>query len=90
MEIDHVDPSLKITHRIWSWSVERRETELLKCEVRCSECHRRRTREQHIKPLIHGTYNGYHKKRCRCMKCRRYHADEMRAWRAARRSGSTT
>lgn len=39
LQVDHVDPTQKITHRIWSWSKERRDKELLKCLVRCKECH---------------------------------------------------
>lgn len=43
LEIDHIDARTKVDHRIWSWSVERRETELAKCVVRCDPCHRRKT-----------------------------------------------
>ncbi|QBZ72742.1 HNH endonuclease [Gordonia phage GodonK] len=39
LQLDHVDPSLKIDHRIWSWSAARREAELAKCVVRCHDCH---------------------------------------------------
>ena len=35
LELDHVDPSIKIDHKVWSWSLERREAELAKCEARC-------------------------------------------------------
>lgn len=43
LEIDHVDPKLKINHRVWSWSRQRRETELAKCVVRCVGCHQQKT-----------------------------------------------
>ncbi len=39
LEVDHVDPALKISHSIWSWSLERRLAELAKCVVRCRACH---------------------------------------------------
>jgi hypothetical protein len=43
LEVDHVDASTKITHRVWSWARERREAELAKCVVRCEACHDRKT-----------------------------------------------
>ena len=39
LEVDHVDPCEKVEHRIWSWSRERREEELKKCQVLCKKCH---------------------------------------------------
>jgi hypothetical protein len=38
-ENDHVDPSKKTSHSIWSWSPERREAEIAKCQVLCRPCH---------------------------------------------------
>lgn len=40
LELDHIDPSKKITHNIWSWSTPRREAELAKCQVLCYTCHK--------------------------------------------------
>jgi len=45
LELDHRDPKLKVTHRIWSWARERRLKELAKCVARCQSCHRRKTVE---------------------------------------------
>jgi len=42
LEIDHVDPKTKVTHRIWLQAKEKRERELQKCVVRCSSCHKNR------------------------------------------------
>jgi 5-methylcytosine-specific restriction endonuclease McrA len=39
LELDHVDPSKKTSHSIWSWSPERREAEIAKCQVLCRPCH---------------------------------------------------
>jgi hypothetical protein len=42
LEIDHAF-GVKVSHRLWSWSPERRAIELAKCEVRCGNgrCHYR-------------------------------------------------
>ena len=39
LQLDHIDPSTKISHKIWSWSEAHRETELVKCQVLCYPCH---------------------------------------------------
>lgn len=41
--LDHRDPKLKVSHRIWSWCRERREAELAKCQALCRYCHRLKT-----------------------------------------------
>lgn len=46
LEIHHLDPSLKITHSVWSWAKPRREAELAKCAVLCHDCHAEETRKQ--------------------------------------------
>lgn len=43
LELDHVDPSTKVDHCIWSWSEERRNFEIAKCQVLCYDCHRRKS-----------------------------------------------
>lgn len=69
LEIDHVDPSTKEDHRIWSWAPGRAAAELAKCRVLCGPCHRHRHAEER-RTTTHGTvwmYNRYH---CRCEPCR--------------------
>lgn len=39
LELDHIDPSQRVSHRVWSWSEERRLAELSKCQVLCRVCH---------------------------------------------------
>jgi hypothetical protein len=39
LRVDHADARLKVSHRVWSWSAERREAELAKCVARCLPCH---------------------------------------------------
>jgi hypothetical protein len=43
LEVDHVDPSTKVTHNVWSWAKARREAELAKCVVRCTVCHKKKS-----------------------------------------------
>jgi hypothetical protein len=40
LEVDHVDPSQKVSHRVWSWTADRRNAELKKCQVLCQACHK--------------------------------------------------
>jgi hypothetical protein len=56
LQLDHVNPREKISHRIWSWSRDRRESELAKCVARCSECHfvKTTTNGEHVR----GSENG--------------------------------
>ena len=73
LEMDHVDPSTKVTHRIWTWAPKRFEEEAAKCVVRCRSCHRERTKKQlsvlNTKPFLHGVYSGY-RRGCRCELCK--------------------
>lgn len=43
LELDHVDSSKKVSHSVWSWSEDRRNAELLKCQVLCRNCHLSKT-----------------------------------------------
>lgn len=43
LELDHIDPALKVCHKIWSWNEKRRLNELSKCQVLCKKCHREKT-----------------------------------------------
>jgi len=77
LEVDHVDPSTKITHGVWSWSEKRRLEELKKCVVRCYRCHKLKTAEENRKrfarPIAHGTISAYTHKGCRCSVCSAYY-----------------
>jgi hypothetical protein len=70
LELDHVDPATKVSHRIWSWSESRRLTELAKCRSLCKACHKKRSDQQKRKPLVHGTLTGYWRHGCRCTACK--------------------
>ncbi len=86
LRFDHIDPSKKTDHRIWSWSDERIAQELKKCQLLCVECHKKKTSAENTKPLIHGTVAGYRTKRCRCEKCRSAHRKHQEEWRLRRSS----
>ena len=65
LELDHVDPALKVSHKIWSWSASARAAEIAKCVARCHYCHvARHAAERRIE---HST--GGYKRGCRCDVC---------------------
>jgi hypothetical protein len=43
LEIHHRDRANKVSHRIWSWTLERRRAELAKCQILCFSCHKLET-----------------------------------------------
>ncbi len=43
LELDHIDPALKLSHSIWSWSEKRRLEEIKKCQILCEDCHKEKT-----------------------------------------------
>lgn len=75
LEVDHIDPEQKVEHRIWSWSVERRDAELAKCQILCYEHHLQKTVAA-MPRTTHGTYQMYHAYACRCAACRAWKSAE--------------
>jgi hypothetical protein len=49
LELDHIDPATKVSHSIWSWTAERREAELAKCQVLCRKCHQEKSLTENIR-----------------------------------------
>lgn len=43
LEIDHIEPDEKISHKVFSWSEARRAAELAKCQILCNMCHMEKT-----------------------------------------------
>ena len=43
LELDHIDPTTKVTHKVWSWTYTRRMAELAKCQALCEECHKKKS-----------------------------------------------
>jgi hypothetical protein len=82
LELDHVDPLVKISHRIWSWAKVKRDAELAKCQPLCHDCHTIKTAEFREPP--HGTNCRYDSEKweCRCTACTSAHANARRVYRA--------
>lgn len=85
LELDHKDPSMKLSNAIWSWSASRREAELAKCQVLCRGCHQRKTVGEMFRPRVHGTVAMYKRGKCRCRLCR----EAKRRYVAAGNRGAT-
>ena len=74
LELDHIDPAQKVSHKIWSWSDKRRLEELAKCQVLCYDCHKEKTRKDWANKVrtrkeVHGTRSNYNRG-CRCSPCK--------------------
>lgn len=54
LQLDHEDPKHKISHRVWSWSSERRARELAKCRALCGPCHKKKSRDESPRGESHG------------------------------------
>ena len=61
LELDHIDPDLKISHAIWSWKKSRREVEISKCQVLCHDCHQQKS-AAYCRTLMLGKPNRYCRK----------------------------
>lgn len=83
LELDHIDPKTKVSHNIWSWSEARRNEEIAKCQVLCTDCHKAKTKKAAQK-LTHGRIWMYIQG-CRCLECRTAKSVAMR--REPRRQG---
>lgn len=84
LHVDHRNPEEKVEHKIWSWSKQRRDEELAKCQVLCKVCHERKTsqenRELNTKPVNHGTYYAYKERDCRCELCKQAYSLRRHRW----------
>jgi 5-methylcytosine-specific restriction endonuclease McrA len=78
LQVDHIDRTQKETHAIWSWSKERRDVELAKCQVLCGPCNRKKYMDEMGYPT-HGA-SGY-RRGCRCEICREGQKLKMRVYR---------
>ena len=68
LEVDHIDRSKKKDHKVWTWSPQKREEELAKCQVLCYTCHKEKTSRENSKPKICGTVRSYWAG-CKCSEC---------------------
>lgn len=70
LELDHIDPKTKVDHKIWSWSQQRREAEIAKCQWLCQRCHIEKSlADRGSSPAKCGTLTRY-RHGCRCDACR--------------------
>lgn len=77
LEVDHIDPSEKNSHKVWSWKSSRRDVELAKCQPLCYVCHKKKTSEfRAATPITHGAPGGYHRG-CRCELCHKWQKERM-------------
>jgi hypothetical protein len=56
LELDHDDPSTKVSHVIWGWGEFRRAEELSKCKPRCYDCHKKKSVKENIDRGIYGMH----------------------------------
>lgn len=54
LELDHINPDTKIHHAIWTWSEQRREEELAKCQPLCYACHQKKSVRENFERGIYG------------------------------------
>jgi 5-methylcytosine-specific restriction endonuclease McrA len=71
LEVDHIDPKKKVSHKVWSWSKEKREKELKKCQILCRKHHQDKTSAYRKSKMKHGTLGMYKGAKCRCVPCRK-------------------
>lgn len=74
LELDHIHPELKFTHRIWSYSWERIMKEVAKCQILCHECHMKKcAKEKERKLKVDHGFERTYRNGCRCNKCKIAH-----------------
>jgi len=49
LELDHINPMEKITHKIFFWCKEKFDKENEKCQILCNKCHKLKTRKEKAK-----------------------------------------
>lgn len=69
LELDHIDPALKLDHKIWAWRAVRQAEEIAKCQVLCNACHKKKTAEYLGRFVTHGMRSMYMLRGCRCESC---------------------
>lgn len=75
IEIHHINPDAKESHKIWSWKEERAKAELKQCIPMCKDCHSLFHTFLKMKPIEHGTLHAYQRYGCRCEECKKARSD---------------
>lgn len=79
LEFDHIDrfsKTFNVAKAIGTWAHERVLTEIKKCQLLCSDCHRSKTLDDLGRKSArgtHGTLSSY--RYCRCGECRKAKSD---------------
>ena len=83
LEIDHIDRSQKWKHNFWSYSWDKINAELAKCQVLCWKHHKDKTVSElkRQEPYEHGTNLGYAKMKCGCAPCKTAKREYQRQYR---------
>lgn len=84
LEVDHIDPSQKVSHRIWTWTPARLNAELVKCQVLCRNCNENKNAVLKTVFYMHGTRAGYDNRGCRCASCTAANTEHHRNYRASK------
>lgn len=82
LELDHIHPSLKWKHRIWSYSWEKILKEVAKCQILCHSCHWEKSiqeKKEKKHTITHGFLRTYNEG-CRCIRCRRAFRDSEKPY----------
>lgn len=77
IELHHKDPTLKVSHKIWSWREDKLRTELAKCVPLCHSCHLKETARQRRESTPHGSLHKYRVHGCRCFECTKSYQDYL-------------
>lgn len=78
LQFDHTDRETMLFRisQFLGMNFEELKIELDKCQLLCTDCHKKKTREELVeaglwdKEIPHGTVNGYMNYSCRCADCR--------------------
>lgn len=89
LQIDHKDPKTKefSVTRILTFSKERLQKELKKCQVLCKDHHNEKTLRECGKKVAkgtHGTVSSY--RYCHCESCRKAHNEYVKNWKKNKRA----
>lgn len=88
LQIDHINPKDKITNSVWSWSEERRQKELAKCQILCEKCHLEKTIKE-LSTAVHGGDGAtLYRSGCRCPLCREAQRKRIAAYRATKNNSN--
>lgn len=85
LELHHLDPQTKVSHRVWSWSLKRRLVELAKCRPICRSCH------MAIHSLLRRQSHGAaaYRRGCRCEVCKAARSVQSARYRQRHPRGSS-